>query len=404
MEICIYSNCFKNPEEATDPLSLYDMRRNILLVFYLVIVQNLLIFPQGTGSSSKMEQNNGLVPGNCYIKYIYEFPYETNRIFYSDRFPDLEIRKYLNADLIKPVFDRIFKKDFQVFDPNYRGSVEDLMSSGNPALIDTNLIMLYMHAGWDTAFSIGDNNQITSVPVYTQPDYSEISGLFFFEKWYLNTEKGFLNKDVIAYFPIRDYWDEYALESGQLVKLKRLLFMVNQDSSNPETTKSLKRRLKKGYQPLYSGITSSLNLYNRPYYEYMHRDELKHGASEEEVSEWEYHTFDFYKDFYPEEFLKTIIGLTLDGRFKAEDPDIPGKFLNNEEIMEKIREDSEDEINYSNLNSVVFNEDWYFNPSSLRIIKKVNSITLIKHLYQYDEYTGDLLRILKIPLFKVSLK
>lgn len=79
--------------------------------------------------------------------------------------------------------------------------------------------MQYMHAGWDTAYSIDDNNQITTIPIYTQPDYSEISGLFFFEKWYLNPDKGFLSKEVLAYFPIRDYWDEYSLEKGKQVKL-----------------------------------------------------------------------------------------------------------------------------------------------------------------------------------------
>ena len=34
----------------------------------------------------------------------------------------------------------------------------------------------------------------------------------------------------------------------------------------------------------------------------------------------------------------------------------------------------------------------------------VNSITLVKHEYQYDDYTGDFLRVVKTPLFTVSLK
>jgi hypothetical protein len=380
------------------------MRKIIFLVSFLLIISKLVLFSQCAVKFSRLDKNNGLLPGNCYIKYIYDFPYETKKVFYSERFPDLEIKKYLNADLIRPVFDKILKEGFQVSDPNYRGSVEDLICSGAPAPIDTNLIMRYMHAGWDTSFSIDENNQITAMPVYTQPDYSEISSLFFFEKWYLNPEKGFLSKEVIAYFPIRDYWDEYALEEGQLVKLKRLVCMVYQGTGDAEKKKSRIKSEFPGYKHLYSGITSVLNLCNRPYYEYIHRDEITSGVSEEEYNEWEYYTFDFYKNFYPEEFLKIIIGLTLQGRFKAEDPDIPGKFLTKGEIMEKFNEINEYDIKYDQLNSVIFNEDWYLNPSSLNIMKKVNSITLVKHEYQYDDYTGDLLRVIKTPLFTVSLK
>jgi hypothetical protein len=386
-------------------MSLKSLHHKLIPVLFLLsVLFQFETFSQSSGKFSGMNENNGLLPGNSYIKYIYEFPYETHHIFYSERFPDLEIRKFLNSDLIQPVFNKIFREGFQVSDPNYRGSVEDLIRSGAPAPIDTNLIMLYMHAGWDTAFSINNSNQITAIPVYTPPDYSEISGLFFFEKWYLNPDKGFLNKEVIAYLPIRDYWDEYELEEDQLVKLKRLLFMVYQGSEDAKTKKSRIKSGYSGYQHIYHGITSTLNLYNRPYYEYIHRDELTHGVSDEEYSEWEYHTFDFYKNFYAEEFLKIIIGLTLDGRFKAEDPDSPGKFLTREEILEKISWDDGHDFRYDNLNSVIFNEDWYFNPASLRIIKKVNSITIMKHEYQYDDYTGDFLKILKIPLFTVSLK
>ena len=126
--------------------------------------------------------------------------------------------------------------------------------------------------------------------------------------------------------------------------------------------------------------------------------------SDAEFNEWEYHTFDFYRDFNADRFLEEIISLTLDGRFKAEDPSIPGKILTNREILAKVSDIQNNEIRYDNLNSVAFNEDWYFNPDSMYILKKVNSITIFRHEYQFDEYTGDLLRVLKTPLITVSLK
>ena len=366
------------------------MRKIILLICILSYFSNLVAYCQ-----------NALLPDNCYIKYIYEFPYESRPVFYSERFPDLEIRNYLNADLIRPLFDKIFRGGIQVSDPNYWGSVENIMNEGKPSLIDTSQILSYMHAGWDTTFSIDENNQITTVPIYTSPDYSDISGLFFFESWYLNPDKGFLNKELIAYFPIYEYWDENALEKGEQVKLKRLIFMVYQGKKDQKKIKKSKGTKYPGYIQLYRGVESELNLYNRPYSYYLHRDQLEYGASDEEYNEWEYHTFDFYRDFNAEKFLKTIIDFTLDGKFKAEDPVIEGKILSVQEILEKVSKNQK--YNYDNLNSVVFNEDWYFNPGSLYILKKVNSITIFKHEYQYDEYTGDFLRVIKTPLFIVSM-
>lgn len=352
---------------------------------------------------------NALLPDKCYVKYIYEFPYESRPVFYSERFPDLETRNYLNDDLIKPLFNKIFSEGIKVNDPNYWGSVENLVNTGKLPYIDTSQILQYMHAGWDTTFAIDENNQITTIPIYTPPELSDISGLFFFESWHLNPDKGFLKKEVIAYFPIYEYWDERALENGDQIKLKRLIFMIFQgNQGQKKLKKSMASTEYPEYLQLYKGIETEFNLYNRPYGVYLHRNEVEYGASDEEYNEWEYHTFDFYKNFNAEEFLKTIIGLSLEGRFIAEDPVIPGKILTSREILRNISDIQEhiepDLIRYDNLNSVVFNEDWYFNPGTLSIMKKVNSITIYKHEYQYDEYTGDFLRVLKTPLFTVRLK
>jgi hypothetical protein len=355
----------------------------------------LFSFSQDRSKISSQVSGNALLPDKCYIKYIYDFRYESKPVFYSDKFPDLETRNYLNSDLIKPLFDKIFREGYEVSDPNYWGSVENLAKSGTKTFIDTNQILKYMHAGWDTTYSIDIDGNITPVPVYTPPDYSDISGLFFFESWYLNPDKGFLSKEVIAYFPIYEYWDERARENGEQAKLKRLIFMVFQGNHDPKKMKKI--------MYLYRGVQSELSLYNRPYSFYLHRDQVGNAAGEGDYNEWEYHTFDFYKDFYPEEFLEIIINLALDGRFKAEDPANSGKILTPREILAKVS-DEQSNIRYDNLNSVEFNEDWYFNPGSLHICKKINSITVIKHEYQYDEYTGDFLRTLKTPLFVISLK
>ncbi len=368
-------------------------------------LSGMAAYSQGAGKNSDRDDGNALLPGKCYIKYLYEFPYESKPVFYSERYPDLETRNYFNTDLIEPLFKKILKEGYQVSDPNYWGSVEGLVSKDRLRNIDTSQILRYMHAGWDSTYSIDENGKIALLPVYNDPDFSDVSGLFFFESWYLNARKGFLTKEVIAYFPIYEYWDERSLENGEQVKLKRLICMIFQKKQYPKKIrKSMTGNGYKGYQYLYRGVKSELDLFNRPYSFYLHRDQAAGGVSDAEFNEWEYHTFDFYRDFNAERFLEEIISLTLDGRFIAEDPSIPGKILTNREILAKVSDIQNNEIRYDNLNSVAFNEDWYINPDSMYILKKVNSITIFRHEYQFDEYTGDLLRVLKTPLITVSLK
>jgi len=325
------------------------------------------------------------------------------------------MRKYENTELIMPLFFKIFKENFKVYDPNFWGSIEDLTQTGPTGLIDTNGILLYMHAGWDTAFSINENNQIALVPFYTPIDYKEISGLFFFESWYLSPDNGFLEKDVIAYFPVREYWDEHLLETEQRERQQRLVFMVYTGEEKCKFKKSRPEKRHKDLTLIYKGIEYELGLFNHPYNKYTYRDTRGADISDEEYNEWAYHTFDFYKLFDPERFLKVIIQMILDGRLHAVDPYNPKRDLTKEEIIRRIGETSyqyydqdgqstikkSETIRYDNLNSVVFNEDWYFDPDLLKICKKVNSITIVKHDKQHDEYTGDYLRLIKTPVITV---
>jgi hypothetical protein len=379
------------------------MIRTITIPLTFCFLSGISAYSQATANISERDSKNILLPDKCYIKYIYEFPYESEPVFYSDRFPDLEKRSYLNTDLIIPLFSRILKDGYQVSDPNWWGSIKELVSCNKLQNIDTIRILKYMHAGWDTTYKIDEKNQISTLPIYKYPDYSEISGLFFFESWYLNPKKGFLNKEVVAYLPIYEYWDESALEHGEQEKRKRLVCMIFQGEMTPKKiNKTLASPGSTGYRLIYSEVKSELNLYNRPYSYYLHRDQ--NVTNDNEYNEWEYHTFDFYKDFNSERFLESIITLTLDGRFIAEDPAIPGKIISKKEVLERIYDNQNNKIIYDELNSVIFNEDWYFNPESLFIMKKVNCITILKHQYQFDEYTGDFLRLVKTPMLKVSLK
>jgi len=332
--------------------------------------------------------SNALLTENCYIKYQYTFPYNTSTVYYSDKLPNLNMRQYKNKEIMGLLFNKIFKENYKVYNPDYWGSVEKLVRTGPPELIDTNEILLYMRAGWDTAFSFNENNGISLIPFYTPPDFKEISGLFFFESWYLSPKKGDLEKNVIAYFPVHEYWNEYSLDAGEASRQKRLVFMVYNGDESSTFKKFLTGRKLKNMTLIFSGIEHELKLYNRPYYDYIYRDENETDISDEEYYEWGYHTFDFYRDFDADRFLKAIIQLVLDGKIRAADPHDLKKNLNKEEIIQRIGEmpyDKNDDngqqtaiqstsIRYDNLNSIIFNE---------------------------DDYTGEFLRLKKTPVITV---
>lgn len=391
------------------------MNRVLQFILVLCYLSTTCVFSQTAERLFRKRKHNVLLPENSYIKYIYNFPYKTSTIYYSEQFPELEIRKYENAEFIIPLFDKIFNENFEVYNPNFWGSVEDLVHTGPSGLIDTNSILLYMHAGWDTAFSISDDNQVMHKPFYTPPDYRDISGLFFFETWFIDPDKGSFEKNVIAYFPVREYWNEYSMEAGQAERLRRLILMVY--SGLPEN-KRKNTRLKNKYKGLtlvYSGIEHEVKLFNQPYNKYLYRDYSGAEISDEEYNEWEYHTFDFYKYFDADRFLKVITGLILSGKMCAVDPFDNEKVLTPQDIIHRIGEEpyydtnntndmtmmSQTTIRYDNLNSVVFNEDWYFDPVTLTMYKKINSITIFRYDHQYDDYTGDYLRVFKSPVFTV---
>jgi hypothetical protein len=308
----------------------------IILIFFYLSTSH--VFSQIFRNPFNRRCSNALLTENCYIKYQYTFPYNTSTVYYSDKFPNLNLRQYENKEIMELLFNKIFKENYTAYDPNFWGSVEDLVQTGPPDLIDTNEILLYMRAGWDTAFSVNQDNEISLIPFYTPPDYKEISGLFFFESWYLSPKKGYLEKDVIAYFPVREYWNEHSLDAGEASRQKRLVFMVY----NGEETSTFKKfrtgKKLKGLTLIFSGIEYKLELYNRPYYDYIYRDDTETDISDEEYYEWGYHIFDFYRDFDADRFLKAIIQLVLDGKVRAADPDDLTKNLNNVEIIQRIGE------------------------------------------------------------------
>ncbi len=358
-------------------------------------------------------RNNNMLDINAsFLKTIYSF-----EPAYFDTIPQpgpdpLLIAKFREKDLIPPVFNAVFDAQAQVYDPNFWGSVPQLIDKLKYNKFDTLKILDYLSAGWDTSLMIEDDGNMKNISEYRKIPYEEISGIFFYESWWLDSKSLKIYKDIIAYLPIREYTTTPFDGFENTEVRRRLLFMVL-----PEWTSGNKKPVKyksSNFHLIKKNISYEIPLYNKSYEEYLYREEEYGQISEAEYNEWQYHRFDFYRHFDPDILLEKIISAVLKENIQAFLVGPEKKPLNRDEFINLVfssTESPESPIsqpdmlpeNYpvSDLNSITFQEDWYINPENLQIYKDIKALTINRTESQFDKYTGDYIRGSVKPLFTI---
>ncbi|HEC42571.1 MAG TPA: hypothetical protein ENI20_07055 [Bacteroides sp.] len=388
-----------------------------------LVIAGILVFgsiqyavAQSTFHKPTRRSQNELEIRGPYLKTIYNFsPARFDTIQLSGYDPVL-LARYQDDRLTPLIFDAVLRNQISVYNPNFWGSVPHLIEKENHEEFDTLKVLNYLSAGWDTSLMIGMDETMETIPEYREIPYEEISGLFFFESWWLDRKSNRLFKDVHAYLPIREYLASVYEGYDNTELRKRLLFMIIPDWSTG-SEKSVKYR-PGDFHPLWQNIDYKVELYNKPYDTYLYREEESGEISQTEYHEWQYHSFDFYRFFDANFFLEKIINGILSGKLNANKPGQADTSFNRDEFIKLLRNIPEnsglDELhdsdmipeNYplSDLNSLVFHEDWYINPENLQIYKDVRGITVNRHENQYDKYTGEFMQGTVNPLFTVWFK
>jgi hypothetical protein len=211
------------------------------------------------------------------------------------------------------------------------------------------------------------------------------------ENWLVNLEEPLFHKEIVAYLPIRDYYipseDELKME-----KQRRLLFMVIPGRSAGMQANTVKAG---DYSLICNDISYELGLYNKPYSDYIYSNEIPAGIDREEYEEWMYHHFDFYEFFNRDFFLNVLLTAILNGELTAYQVEEPLHPLSSGQLEELQRIETEE------INSVIFYEDWYLDLASLAMEKAVKRVVLVRHVRDYDEYTGEYIRTRKVPLLLI---
>jgi hypothetical protein len=317
---------------------------------------------------------------------------------------------YRNEDIVQQIIQPVLDGEVEVYKANFWGGIPQFLEKTSFEGMDTAQILYQFNAGRDTSYIIETDGSMQPVPVYRRIDPMEISGLFFFESWWLDARDFRFYKDVIAYQPIREY-RTLSRENPETTRtMRRLVFMVI-----PELPVRSPHQIK--YRPrdfilLRPGHQYVVPLYNRSYDQYLFREELQTGIKTQEYEEWQYHHFDFYKYFDRDRFLEKIITGVLADKLHACHPE-DQKPMNPAELIQLLHNIPE-EADYdppatispeqyplNELNSVVFQENWYLNPLTLQIYKEVTALTVNRHNRQFDNYTGEFIRESVDPLFTI---
>lgn len=381
-------------------------------IFLIAALQH--VGAQDTFTKPPRRSQNELDTGGPYLKTIYNFnPARYDTLPQSGPDPIL-LARYRDEKLIPLLFDEVLSNHISVYDPNFWGSVPQLLKKEKYEKFDTLKILNYLSAGWDTSYMIERDGSMEYYPEYLEIPYEEISGLFFFESWWFDKKNSRLFKDVHAYLPIREYLATVYEGYEDTELRKRLLFMVI-----PERSTGSEKPIK--YKPgefklLWNNIDYKVELYNKPYDRYLNRENEDYGEiGRIEYHEWQYHFFDFYRYFDANLFLEKLIDGVLSGKLKACQPGKDEVPIDKDEFIgllrnlpeypgsEDIQESEFHPENYplTDLNSLVFHEDWYINPENVQIYKDVKGITINRHENQYDNYTGEFIQGTIVPLITI---
>jgi hypothetical protein len=305
--------------------------------------------------------------------------------------PLVDNKEILN--LFGIIFQGVFDKKLKIYQTDI---LYNYSSQIYPMSLDD--VREKMDAG-QTKIMVEDvSGNLVEKTVEMEMDTSELFGLTFIEDWQL-TEKPFsMTKKVIGYCPIRKYYKgDY--DDGQ-VFFKSLFLCLDTITNKKEINKSNKRMIltnkinyeyflipevyndvKKGISLYYNAIENCggegwLFDYNSPYFNNEGKSRLINLIIKKALKE-NYPVYDFEtnKQLSLDE-IKSNTDSGVDS-VMVEDVENPGNF-----IVKAI----EKQLDIREIKSIIFHEEWYIDPITLRMHKKVTGISPVRYYYQWSSF------------------
>jgi len=341
-------------------------------------------------------QTNNLIPNQLRVQTHIQLD---DKIQSSSNFLlFLEIRNIqkdsLNAFIMKQLLtDKI--KVYSAFDNN----LYDLQK--NELVI--NELTERMGGGNDTLL-IEENGILTQKVINNDINIEEVKSLLFVDSWFFNAEKMSFNKEVTAYYPIRWYYKPDDIDKENIL-LKKLCKLDFENMSKKDITKSNKRlfhflsikyeQLIDNEEEYFDSNTKNIRYdfalenKNAPYFTSLSKQFLAESILNKAINN-EVQVIDFQTQ-------KPISAPEVIQRMGAQTDTI----MVVDENGNQKRVTVIGKVNSSEIRSYIFTEDWFLDPLTLRIVKKIRAIAPVRFYYKEDDVEQE--NVLKIIIFDLKL-
>ncbi len=360
-----------------------------LLIVCVVFSSNL--FSQISG----FRKDNLLLPEKLIISEQVGFDslYLDSKDSIHRNFPSMPIFDFkAYIDIKKVIVDKVLAGDIKVFDPSQANEYFPYSAlNQNEPLVLTE-IQRNLGQRTDTVTKFNEDNTTELLVTTHVIEPKELSSINFIEGWSLTTNPLNFHKDVYAYEPVRRYLDDFSdFEKFRYMKVFRLY-------NNPNY-KIDKSKLKLAAQVKYEHLFNFDGAYRNDIFSDLVAKRLSQNDLDFQVSQIYSNTISpFFNGFNQLIFIKILLDNVYAGNATACDYYTSAKLTPQEAkgrvIIPKIlivtnplsgeNEERAIEVDLtSEIISVVFTEEWYFDEDTLQLEKKVVGIAPVRYFYDW---------------------
>ncbi|MDF1551266.1 MAG: hypothetical protein P1P88_25825 [Bacteroidales bacterium] len=250
-------------------------------------------------------------------------------------------------------------------------------------------ILSSLGASADTIMKVDDNGELEKAVIQHNADTSEIQALFFFDEWFFDEASFSFSKKVLAYSPIRKY-GRNGLEDEEEWRYRKVGFFVA-----PELKKRKYKKIQKRMK-LLAHVKYEFSIDNKELFG-NREDDLALFTEDLDAPNW--------NSYARQNFRKLLIDRVLSQKSKAYDY-YTGNLLSLEKLKAQLGNEKfevvtidpetgdekiieyETEIVNEFIKSVIFIEDWYIDPQTMLIDKRVTGIAPVR--FTEDMETGNI--------------
>ncbi|NVO10038.1 MAG: hypothetical protein HXX16_08775 [Bacteroidales bacterium] len=359
-----------------------------VLIASMVFSSNL--FSQISG----FRKDNLLLPEKLIISEQVGFDslYLASKDSVHRNFPSMPIFDFKTyIDIKKVIVDKVLA-GFKVFDPSQAN--EDFPYSALDQNEPLALTEIQRNLGQraDTVRKINDDGTIEVMVAYRQIEPKELSSFNFIEGWSLTANPLNFHKEVFAYEPVRRYLDDFSdFDKFRYRKAFRLY-------NNPNY-KIDKSKLKLAAQVKYEHLFNFDGVYRNEIFSDLVAKRLSQNDLDFQISQIYSNTISpFFNGFNQLIFIKTLLDNVYSGNAIAYDYYTSAKLTPQEAkgrviipktliITNPLSGENEERTIEADLTSeiisVVFTEEWYFDEETLQLEKKVVGIAPVRYFYDW---------------------